>query len=91
MSIKLWSKPEDENHSFMPKATNATLDDLFSAANEIGEVEIGGSFSKNSAEIKIHCELGHFYVKCKKYDTVKENLAECIHRARHIERAIKDY
>lgn len=92
MSLIPWkSSAASASQSFIQSPTSATLDDLYAAASELGEVEIGGISSKSAVEIKIHGEFGYLYIKCKKYETLKENLSECIRRAEYITRAIKNY
>lgn len=64
-----------------------TLDDLYVEAHRFGEVELGSSFYPQRATIKLPSDsvCGDFlHVQCRKHDNIKQNLAECIERARKV-------
>jgi hypothetical protein len=64
-----------------------TLDDLYMEAKSIGEVEMGSSFYPYKTTIKLPSEVicgDYLHVQCKKHDNIKQNLADCIDRARKI-------
>jgi hypothetical protein len=72
---------------YIPRPTQATLDDLMTTAETLGRVELGGTFSPHGAEIFIKKSLvndDHLYIRSRDLPTKKENLAECIHRAEQV-------
>ena len=79
--------PHNTNSQYIPRSTQATLDDLLATAQRYGRVEIGGSFHPNSAEIKLKDTTvsgDYVIVRSREHSTIKENLAECIHKAEQV-------
>ena len=62
-----------------------SLDELFEIASRLGELETGGFRGGKCAQIKLS-GTGEDYINVKshKYPTLKENIQECISRARKI-------
>lgn len=71
----------EQASEYLPRATSATLDDLLAKAQRLGRVEMGGSWHPNGAEIRLDLGEDLTFVRSRKLPTIKENLAECIHRA----------
>lgn len=75
---------EEDNVEYLPRATQATLDDLYAKALTLGEPKLGITFEPHGAEIRIHDHKAggdYIWVRSKMYPTIKENLAACIQRA----------
>lgn len=76
------SAPQQE---YIPRSnTKMTLDELYNEGRRFGEVCIGMTFNPQGCEIKMNSDLvkGDFiYVKSKRHDNPRDNLAECIQRA----------
>lgn len=82
----LLSSP-NKSSEYIPRATQATLDDLLSAAQTMGVVELGGTFHPQGAEIKLRTALvsdDFIYIRSRNLPTMKENLAVCIYRAQQV-------
>lgn len=78
---------EQEFISGAGSVSKLSLDELYAEAQRLGEVEIGGAFYPKKATIKLPRDsvCGDFvHVQCKKHDDIKQNLSDCIHRARKI-------
>ncbi len=62
-----------------------TLDELFELAGNFGELETGGFRGGNVAQIKLRNTGEDFIiVKSQNFQTLKENIQECISRSRSI-------
>jgi hypothetical protein len=88
--LTLRNGPRPES-TYIPKQTEATLDDLYAMASTLGEVKMGLTFESNGAEIKLHKHTvrdDSIWIRSKVYPTIKENLAACIVRA---EKVLKFY
>ena len=69
---------------YIPRPTQASLDDLYATALTLGEVKMGMTFDAHGAEIRLHDHKvngDYVWVRSKTYPTLKENLAVCIQRA----------
>jgi hypothetical protein len=73
--------------TYIPKQTEATLDDLYAMASTLGEVKMGLIF----VEIKLHkhsVKGDSIWIRGTTFPTIKENLAASIVRA---EKVLKFY
>lgn len=81
--MKLIGSTQDE--ILTSNVSNLSLDDLFEISGRIGNLETGGILGAQAAQIKLK-NTGEDYivVKSRHYQTLKENIQECISRARNI-------
>lgn len=79
--MRLIGKSKSSEYIEAPK--ELSLDDLYAEGQRYGRVEVGGTFHPNEARIKLNFTGDDYIsVKSKNAPTVKENLAECIAKAR---------
>jgi hypothetical protein len=86
LTRRLQSRTESDS-TYIPRPTQATLDDLMATAQTLGRVELGGSFHPQGAEIKLppsSVNDDFIYIRSRNLPTMKENLAVCIHRAQQV-------
>lgn len=80
---------KEAEQTFIPRTTEASLDDLYAAGCLLGEVKLGMTFDSHGVEIKMHAHKvsdDFVWIRSKVYPTVKENLAACIDRATKVAR-----
>lgn len=77
----------DSEATYIPRPTQASLDDLYALGSTLGEVSMGTTFKPRGCEIKLHAHKirGDFiYIRSDSYPTLKENLADVIQRAERV-------
>ena len=82
--VSRFTERKEPEQTFIPRTTEASLDDLYTAGCLLGEVKIGQTFDANGAEIRLHDHKvngDYIWIRSKSHRTVKENLAACIDRA----------
>lgn len=74
---------DGNNEEFIAGPEKMLLDELFELANQFGELETGGIWGKTAAKIKLS-DTGEDYVVVHSRHklTLKDNIAECMHKAR---------
>ena len=66
----------------LPDLATMSLDELFEMAKELGDLKTGGILGNHAAAL--HCKFtkpDFVDLKCKTYETLKENIADVITRA----------
>jgi hypothetical protein len=84
---KLTTKEPEQ--TFIPRTSNASLDDLYAAGCLLGEVKLGMTFDPHGVEIHLHDHKvngDYIWIRSKIFPTAKENLAACIDRATKVVR-----
>ena len=83
--MKLISGTFEKAGEFLSARTNPlSLDELFKEAQELGTLETG-SWEKNRAELKCNFVGSDLvFLRCSKYSTLNENIAEVIAKARKL-------
>jgi hypothetical protein len=70
---------------YLQAVPELSLDELFEIASEVGSLETGGTWGRQSASIKVH-GTGHDYISVSSSDkpNLKANIQECIAKAHAI-------
>ena len=83
LNRKLYEEPEYIPTSRSPE--HMSLDELFEIAATFGELETGGVRTRHGAEIRVSNVDGDWIrVRSEKCETLKQNIAECITKARAV-------
>ena len=79
------SGTRENNGEYLSASRNPlSLDELFKEAEQLGTLETG-SWGKNKAELKCNFVGGDYVnLRCDKYSTLNENIAEVIYKARKL-------
>jgi hypothetical protein len=89
--VSRFTEQKTSHQTYIPKQTEASLDDLYAMASTLGEVKMGLTFDSYGVEIKLHkhsVKGDSIWIRSTTFPTIKENLAASIVRA---EKVLKFY